>query len=125
MRWLLMCLMFATGASSALTLQAPTAHAQASQIQTSQIQTSPAQTSPAKASRAHRTLQQRFDDANVTHDGRLTAEQARSGMPAVSRDFATIDAGNRGYVTLEDIKAASRERRAARRAGKAAMGIPK
>ena len=120
MRWLLMCLMFATGASSVLTSQAQTAHAQSSQIQTS-----PAQVPPAKASRAHRTLQQRFDDANVTHDGRLTAEQARSGMPAVSRDFATIDAGNRGYVTLEDIKAASRERRAARRAGKAAMGIPK
>ena len=67
-------------------------------------------------SHAHRTLAERFDEANTTHDGHLTAEQARAKMPAVSRDFAAIDTGNRGYVTVDDIKAYNREKRAAKKA---------
>ena len=68
--------------------------------------------------RPRRTLQDRFDNANTSHDGRLTLEQARAGhMNAVVRDFAQIDTGNRGYVTLDEIKA---QRKAARQARKAA-----
>ena len=75
-------------------------------------------TAPAssRATRAHATLQQRFDAANVTHDGHLTREQARSKMPAVARDFDAIDADHKGYVTVDDIKAQARARRVARRA---------
>ena len=67
---------------------------------------------------AHRTLQERFDAANTTHDGHLTLEQARSKMPAVARDFAAIDTDQKGYVTIDQIKAHSRAARAARRAAK-------
>ena len=75
-------------------------------------------TPSAATSRRRRTLQERFDDANTTHDGKLTVEQARAGhMFAVVRDFAQIDPTNRGYVTLDEIKA---QRRAARQARKAA-----
>ncbi len=66
-----------------------------------------------------RTLQQRFDEANTTHDGHLTEEQARARMPSVARDFAMIDTDHKGYVTVDQIKAHARAKRAARRAAKA------
>jgi hypothetical protein len=74
----------------------------------------------AKPHRARRTLQERFDEANTTHDGHLTAEQARAKMPSVARDFAAIDSGHKGYVTLDDIKAHTKAVRAERRAAKKA-----
>ena len=73
---------------------------------------------PADAAPRHRrrTMQERFDAANTTHDGHLTLEQARAGhMNAVVRDFAAIDMAKRGYVTLDDIKAHRRAVRQARR----------
>lgn len=54
-------------------------------------------------------LKDRFAKANATGDGRLTPEQATSGMPMVARNFAAIDAGKKGYVTLEDIQAYRQE----------------
>ncbi len=66
-----------------------------------------------------RTQQQRFDEANTTHDGHLTLEQARAGrMNAVVRDFADIDTARRGYVTMDDIKAHRRAVRLAKKAAK-------
>ena len=74
--------------------------------------------------RTHRTLQERFDEANVTHDGHLTMEQARAKMPAVARDFAAIDTDKKGYVTVDQIKEHTREAPAARReARKAAKAL--
>lgn len=70
--------------------------------------------------RTRSSLTDRFGEANTTHDGHLTAEQARSGMPAVARDFAAIDMGHRGFVTLDDIKAYRHTRRLERRAAKQA-----
>ncbi len=96
MRWILLTLMLAAGAASAQT--PATAH-------------------------SHRTLAERFDEANTTHDGHLTAEQARAKMPAIARDFTAIDTGNRGYVTVDDIKAYNREKRAAKRAAKKAAAL--
>jgi hypothetical protein len=58
-------------------------------------------------------LVQRFANANVTHDGRLTREQAEAGMPMVARNFDTIDIEHKGYVTLPEIRAFADERRAA------------
>ena len=70
--------------------------------------------------RTHRTLQERFDEANVTHDGHLTLEQARAKMPAVARDFVAIDTAKNGYVTVDEIKQHAKEARAARRAARKA-----
>lgn len=81
------------------------------------------QTAPAAAPHAvhhRRTRQEQFDAANTTHDGHLTQEQARSGMPAIARNFAAIDTAKKGYVTMDDIKAYYAGRRAARRAAAAA-----
>ena len=58
-------------------------------------------------------LAQRFAAANVTHDGRLTREQAERGMPLVARNFDAIDMDQKGYVTLPEIRAFAAQRRAA------------
>ena len=75
-------------------------------------------TGSARHARGRRTLQERFDDANATHDGHLTAEQARAKMPSVARDFDQIDASHKGYVTMDEIRAHAAARRAARHAAK-------
>ncbi len=56
----------------------------------------------------------RFAAANTTHDGKLTLAQAQAGMPMVARYFDQIDVQHHGYVTLDDIRAFWRARRAAR-----------
>lgn len=114
---------------AALVLLAGAAHAQAPLTGTTAPVGSPAApaatgtAAPAAPAHAHRrghTLQERFDTANVTHDGHLTQEQARAHMPAVARDFAEIDTAHQGYVTLDQIRAHNRTARAARRAARKA-----
>lgn len=76
-------------------------------------------TSPTPARRPphHRqSMQQRFDAANTTHDGKLTLDQAKTGRLArVVNNFAAIDAGKKGFVTMDDIHAYNRAQRAARK----------
>jgi len=90
---------------------------------------SPEPSAPAaRASRPHRgrrTLAERFDAANTTHDGKLTLAQARAGhMNAVARDFDKIDKDKRGYVGIDDIRAFQKERREARRAARQGQSQP-
>lgn len=60
------------------------------------------------------TLAQRFAAANTTNDGKLTLEQAKAaGMQRIVRNFDRIDAQHKGYVTLDEIRAAARASRAA------------
>jgi hypothetical protein len=49
-------------------------------------------------------LKMRFEKANTTHDGKLTREQAASGMPMVAKHFDEIDTQKAGYVTLPQIE---------------------
>jgi len=58
-------------------------------------------------------LEQRFKAANTSGDGKLTLEQARAGMPRVAKNFGSIDADHKGYVTLQQIKDAMKEGAAA------------
>ena len=50
-------------------------------------------------------MEQRFEQANVTHDGHLTEAQAKAGYPTIARHFAAIDQDKKGYVTEDDIRA--------------------
>jgi hypothetical protein len=59
-------------------------------------------------------LAQRFGAANVTHDGRLTRDQAAAGMPLVAQNFDAIDIDRKGYVTLPEVRAFAVQRRAER-----------
>lgn len=49
-------------------------------------------------------MEAKFAAADKDGDGKLTPEEAKAGMPRVSKNFARIDKGNKGFVTLEDIK---------------------
>jgi EF hand len=64
-------------------------------------------------------MTERFAAADVNHDGKLTREEAEAKMPMVAKNFDQIDTTHKGYVTLDDIQAFSREKMAARRAAKA------
>jgi hypothetical protein len=68
----------------------------------------------------HGKLAEKFAEANVTHDGRLTQAQAQAaGMHAVAHHFAEIDRDQKGYVTLQDLKAWRQERKAEKSARQA------
>lgn len=60
----------------------------------------------------HLTMEQRFEKANVTHDGHLTLEQAKTGYKSVARHFSAIDKDKKGYVTQDDIHAYYKTQRA-------------
>jgi hypothetical protein len=68
----------------------------------------------------------KFEEANVTHDGRLTQQQAQAGgMKAVARNFAQIDRDQKGYVTEQDIKAWRHEKHAEKvQAKQSSQGYP-
>jgi hypothetical protein len=59
--------------------------------------------------RPYRTLAERFDRANTTHDGHLTRAQAEGGMPRIAEHFDEIDTAGKGYVTLDQIRAYAAE----------------
>jgi len=46
----------------------------------------------------------RFKAADKNHDGKLTLEEAKAGMPRIAAAFSRIDVENKGYVTLEQIQ---------------------
>ena len=67
---------------------------------------------PPKAGHVKMTWQQHFAQANSTHDGHLTAEQAKTGYAALSKHFAEIDTGNKGFVTVDEVTTWHKEQRA-------------
>jgi hypothetical protein len=64
-----------------------------------------AQTTKTDTAHKHLTMDQRFQQANVTHDGHLTEEQAQAGYKSIARHFAAIDKDKKGYITEDDIRA--------------------
>ena len=60
-----------------------------------------------KESFRDRQIDARFAAADKNQDGKLTLEEAQAGMPKVAANFDKIDTQKRGYVTLDQIKAAA------------------
>jgi hypothetical protein len=73
---------------------------------------------PAAAHHGRRSAAEHFADANTTHDGRLTLEQATTGYKSVAKSFDQIDVAHHGYITMDDIKAWRAAKKAARLAAK-------
>ncbi len=51
-------------------------------------------------------MESRFAAADKDKDGKLTLAEAQAGMPRVAANFSKIDRAGKGYVTIEEIKAA-------------------
>ena len=51
-------------------------------------------------------IDEKFAAADKNDDGKLTLDEARAGMPRVAANFDKIDTQKRGYVTVDQIKAA-------------------
>ncbi|HET6608377.1 MAG TPA: hypothetical protein VFG62_16995 [Rhodopila sp.] len=64
--------------------------------------------------RTHMSWEQRFTEANTTHDGHLTIDQAKLGYKTVARHFRNIDVDGKGFVTENDIRAWHALQKAAR-----------
>ena len=83
------------------------------------------QTPPPGQGGARMNPRQRFEMANITHDGRLTRDQAQQARwMNVARHFDDIDLDHKGYVTLQDLREWSRARRAARQQGQGGPPAP-
>ncbi len=52
-------------------------------------------------------LAARFSQADANHDGKLSLEEAKSGMPRMAAKFDKIDSAHTGYITLKQISAAA------------------
>ena len=74
-----------------------------------------AEDAPKKPAHPKVTWEQHFANANSTHDGHLTADQAKAGYPSLFKHFAAIDAGGKGFVTLDEVKAWHTKQRAQHR----------
>lgn len=55
------------------------------------------------APRVVKLLTERFQKADLDHDGKLIREEAKAGMPRVFKNFDKIDVDKKGYVTLPQI----------------------
>ena len=49
--------------------------------------------------------------ADPNHDGKLTLEEAKAGMPRVAKNFDRIDVDKKGYITLDQLQAFIAQRR--------------
>jgi Ca2+-binding EF-hand superfamily protein len=61
-------------------------------------------------SRSPQAIAAKFQAADVNHDGKLTLEEAKAGMPRVAEAFDTIDVEKKGYLSLEQIQAFAAKR---------------
>ncbi|AQV94695.1 hypothetical protein BJN34_12470 [Cupriavidus necator] len=58
---------------------------------------------PMTAKAARQQFAEKFAAADINHDGKLTREEAQSGMPDVYAHFGEIDRKKKGYVTKKQI----------------------
>ena len=61
-------------------------------------------------------LKKRFDAADANHDGKLTKDEAKAGMPRIAEHFDEIDTAHTGAITMADIERWGMKQRAARKA---------
>jgi len=62
-------------------------------------------------------LKKRFTAADANHDGRLSREEAKAGMPFVYRNFDAIDTAKTGSLSMAEIATFVRDKAGAQKAG--------
>jgi Ca2+-binding EF-hand superfamily protein len=76
-----------------------------------------AESDPGRGKQMGAELKKRFATADTNHDGLLSREEAKAGMPFVHRNFDAIDTAKTGQVSMAEIATFFRTKGAA---GKAA-----
>ena len=61
---------------------------------------------PAPSSQVTQAIE-KFKAADKDGDGKLTLEEAKAGMPRIAQNFAKLDTEKKGYLTLDQVKAAA------------------
>ena len=59
--------------------------------------------------RRDKQIESRFTAADKDSNGKLTLDEAKAGMPRVAKNFDQIKTGSNDYVTLDEVKAASKK----------------
>ena len=77
-----------------------------------------AQDRAAKAEKAKEKIEEKFKAADTNHDGKLSKDEAKAGMPKVYEKFDDIDTGKTGFITLDQVKAEIGKMAAERRKNK-------
>jgi Ca2+-binding EF-hand superfamily protein len=49
-----------------------------------------------------------FDKADKNHDGKLTPDEAKAGMPRIAANFAALDTKKAGYLTKDQVVAGAK-----------------
>lgn len=57
-----------------------------------------------RAAQMKAKLEERFAEADVNGDGKLTKEEAKNKMPRIFASFDNIDTEHTGYITLDQIE---------------------
>jgi hypothetical protein len=57
----------------------------------------------AKAEQAKAAIDKRFADADTNHDGKLSRDEAKTGMPKVYEHFDEMDTAKSGFVTKDQV----------------------
>ncbi|KWR92224.1 hypothetical protein [Cupriavidus sp. IDO] len=58
---------------------------------------------PGRGEQARERFDARFNAADANHDGKLSREEAKAGMPNIFKHFDEIDTAKRGAVSKEEI----------------------
>lgn len=61
---------------------------------------------PAQSSQVTQAIE-KFKAADKDGDGKLTLAEAKAGMPRIAANFDKLDTEKKGYLTLDQIKAAA------------------
>lgn len=72
---------------------------------------------PGRAKQMGAELKQRFAAADSNHDGLLTRDEAKAGMPFVYRNFEAIDTAKNGKLSMAEIATFIRAKAAERKSG--------
>ena len=67
-------------------------------------------------------MAERFNTADTNHDGKLSLDEAKAGLPMVARNFDQIDTGHTGSVTFEQLTAYAKAHQGQRRRGNGGNG---
>jgi Ca2+-binding EF-hand superfamily protein len=59
-------------------------------------------------------MRERFDTADIDHDGLLTRDETTKGLPHLAKHFDAIDANHDGKLSMQEIAQFLRNKRAVR-----------